>query len=37
MENKEGQKKMHCVIVDPVKTFDRVVREKLWICMRKSE
>ena len=27
---------LHCVFVDPMKTYNRVSREELWYCMRKS-
>lgn len=33
---REGQKKLHCVFVDLENTYDRVVREELWYCMRNS-
>ena len=33
---KEGQKELHCVFVDLEKAYDRVLREELWYCMRKS-
>ena len=34
---REGQKELHCVLVDLEKTFDRVQREGLWFCMRSLE
>ncbi|KAI5094295.1 hypothetical protein C0J45_16019 [Silurus meridionalis] len=33
---REGQKELHCVFADIEKAFDRVPREELWYCMRKS-
>ena len=33
---REGQREHHCVFVDPEKVYDRVLREELWCCMRKS-
>ena len=33
---REGQKKLHCIFVDLEKAYERVQREKLWFCMRKS-
>ena len=32
----EGQREIHCVFVDLEKAYDRVSREELWYCMRKS-
>ena len=34
---REGQRELHCVFVDLEKAYDRVLREELWYCMRKSE
>ncbi|KAK3506656.1 hypothetical protein QTP70_012932 [Hemibagrus guttatus] len=31
-----GQRELHCVFVDLEKAYDRVSREELWYCMRKS-
>ena len=33
---REGQRELHCVFVDLVKAYDRVPREDLWYCIRKS-
>ena len=33
---REGQRQLHCVFVDLEKAYDRVSREELWYCMRKS-
>ncbi|KAK3525767.1 hypothetical protein QTP70_007530 [Hemibagrus guttatus] len=32
----DGQRELHCVFVDLEKAYDRVSREELWYCMRKS-
>ena len=33
---REGERELHCVLVDLEKAYDRVPREELWYCMRKS-
>ena len=33
---REGQRELHCVFVDLKKAYDKVSREELWYCMRKS-
>ena len=33
---RKGQRVLHCVFVDQEKAYNRVQREKLWYCMRKS-
>ncbi|KAK3514117.1 hypothetical protein QTP70_005116 [Hemibagrus guttatus] len=33
---RDGQRELHCLFVDLVKAYDRVPREELWYCMRKS-
>lgn len=33
---REGRKELDCVFVDLKKAYDRVRREELWHCMRRS-
>ena len=33
---REVQKELHCVFMDLEKAYDRVLREEVWYCMRKS-
>ncbi|KAK3506979.1 hypothetical protein QTP70_033856 [Hemibagrus guttatus] len=33
---RDGQRELHCVFVDLENVYDRVPREELWYCMRKS-
>ena len=33
---RECQKKLHCVFVDLEKAYDKMPREEVWYCMRKS-
>ncbi|MCJ8738184.1 hypothetical protein PDJAM_G00032500 [Pangasius djambal] len=33
---RDGQRELHCVFLDLEKAYDRVAREELWYCMRKS-
>ena len=33
---RKGQRELHCIFVDLEKAYNRVSREELWYCMRKS-
>ncbi|KAK3545937.1 hypothetical protein QTP70_016961, partial [Hemibagrus guttatus] len=33
---RDGQRELHCVFVDLGKAYDKVPREELWYCLRKS-
>ena len=33
---REGQKELHCGFVELEKAYDKVPREEVWYCMRKS-
>ena len=33
---RKSQRELHCVFIDLEKAYDRVAREELWYCMRKS-
>ena len=33
---RKGQRELHCVFMDLEKAYDRILREELWYCLRKS-
>ena len=33
---RKGQRELHCAFVDIEKSYDRIPREELWYCTRKS-
>ena len=33
---RKDQREIHCVFVDLEKAYNRILREELWYCMRKS-
>ena len=33
---RDGQRELHCVFVGLEKAYDKIPREELWHCMRKS-
>ena len=33
---RKGQRELHCIFVELEKAYNRVLREELWYCMRKS-
>ena len=35
-KQRECQKELHCVFMDLEKVYNRVPREELWYCMKKS-